>query len=303
MKVLAAVLVLIAGCTPHQSNNAVPTAASHVSLPACIASPRHDEIPLGPATGHITGNLVASAFAFTRDLAIAPPPQGYQAAVTEAQAECELRSAVTTGPVSGGHLALATVMFTGAQPAPVPSYADRVAWIDVTYSSDVAPSCPAVFEASPTPSPPAPEWPTPQSGPEQIVAVDAATGASGFYYNEHYTCGDDPPAPTAGVPLQVQSLPWTLVSRTSTTLTLRAGWPTREAFAANQYVGPPTGIDVMSLDKQQRIGGAIPVRVWRPLGPQCGADVSHDITVTPDITGDPLPATLVHPPVGIEANG
>jgi hypothetical protein len=86
-------------------------------------------------------------------------------------------------------------------------------------------------------------------------------------------------------------------------LTLRAGWPTCEAFAANQYVGPPMGINAMSLYKEQRIDGAIPVRVWRPLGPQCGADVSHSITVTPDIAGEPLPATLVHPPVGIEAHG
>ena len=234
MKVLALVLVLLTGCTAHRAAAAAATGQPPVPLPACLSSAAHDELPLGPATGHVSGNLVTSTFAFTRDLVIAPPPRGYRPVVTAAQARCELHSAVSTGPVGLGQVALATVTLTGAQSFGRPPYKARVAWIDIAYSSDVAPSCPAGAEPSTSP---AAQWPTPAGGPQQVVAVDAATGASALFYEEHYTCTGNPPAPTAGVPLQVQSLPWTLISRTGGTLTLRAGWPSCEAFAANQAVG------------------------------------------------------------------
>ena len=282
--------LMLVACTTHHS-------AKTVELPACIAVPPPDsEVPDGPATGAISGDRVTKAFAFTRDLKIAPPPPGYRPVVTAAQARCQLGSAVGTGPAGNGVLALATVTLDG----PAAAYERRVAWVQIGYSSDVAPSCPA--QARPAPTVPDP-WPNPDGGPGQLVAIDAATGTDPLFYVEHYSCTDVTAEPTATVPLQVQSVPWTLVSRTSTGITLRAGWPACEAFAANQDVGPPPGFNAMSLTKDRRVSGQLVVRVWRPFGPRCGPDVSHDITVTPDIAGKTLPATLTHAALGIDSGG
>ncbi len=290
-------------CTPHHTPVASPAALSPlgVVLPACQTAPvAVTDIPDGPATGAIAGEAVTTAFAFDSTLTIAPPPRGYQPAVTQAQARCELESAVSSGPVDPGVVALATVTLTGPSPAGVPPYQGRVAWVMIDDSSDVAPSCPA---ESPEPSAPAsPDWPTPRGGPEQVTAVDARTGGSAMYVDEHYSCVGDPPAPTIGVPLQVQSVPWTFVSRTAGQLTLRSAWPACEAFAANQTVGPPPGFNGMSLTMGQRVSGLIAVRVWRPFGSRCGPDVRHDIEITPDVAGKPLPVTVSHAPLGIESD-
>jgi hypothetical protein len=297
---VALAVLLATACTSHSDTQ---VAVAGVNLPGCeyAAAPSTD-VPDGPATGAITGAAVSSTIDFTRNLTITPPPAGYRPTVTQDQAICALGSAVSTGPAGYGPVALATVTLSGPQPAGVPAYQHRVAWVQFGYSPDAAPSCPAVFpEPSATASTAPPEWPTPNGGPEQVTAIDASTGGSAMFLDEHYVCAGDPPAPTVGVPLQIQSVPWTLVSRTADSATLRAGWPSCEAFAANEYVGPPPGVDSFTLAEYQRESGTIPIRVWRPLGPTCGPNVSHDITVSTDRPGQPLPTALAYAPLGIES--
>ncbi|BEP14628.1 hypothetical protein acdb102_29390 [Acidothermaceae bacterium B102] len=295
-------LLALAGCTAAPRSSHVASTSTPLTLPSCqyAAAPVTD-VPEGPATGAITGAAATSTIAFTRNLTIAPPPRGYRPAITQDQAICELGSAVSVGLSGLGPVALASVTLSGPLPVGVPPYQNRVAWVDFGQSADTVPSCPAVLpEPSAAASPTPPTWPTPRGGPQQVVAVDASTGGSAFYLNEHYTCVGDPPAPTVGVPLQIDSVPWTLASRTAGSLVIRAAWPSCDAFAGNQSVGPPTGVDSFTLDSRQRMSGQIAIRVWRPLGPACGPSVNHDISVTSDVAGEALPATLTRAALGIE---
>ncbi|BEP14627.1 hypothetical protein acdb102_29380 [Acidothermaceae bacterium B102] len=276
--------------------------------------------PAGPATSAITGHTVTTTFALGGDeLVAAPPPAGYVPAVSYLQAGCELASAVGVSgktPASG-RLALATLTLRTDLPTQlwidpsinsrlpalgaVPVYQDRVAWILV---SPVQVSC---FSTTAQP---------PTLAPNEVTAVDAATGASAVFYQDALPpcAGTSTPA-LVSIPYQTVSLPWHLVSRAKNQghAKVTASWASCEKFTWAGYRRgefPPNfptpaqqAHDAATFAPYETTMSHRPlwtlsISVNRPIGPPCGAPKKRVITVFPQELDKTLSKEMRHAALG-----
>jgi hypothetical protein len=292
-------LILSSGRGPAQrplsSATHAPVTHPAAALPGCVnpedvAALLLAATPAGAASHSITGQRVSTSFSLGNGMFVADPPPDVRPAVTAEQAGCLLASSFLSygWPAGPGRLALASVTLRPQAGSAVPSYQHQLTWLLVGADDEPSPACPTAGP-SPHPSLSAP------ANPYEVFLLDATTGTPQVEYSDAILACNVLGRPGVGFVTHIESLPWTLVSRSSDgdTVTVTADWNSCQHF--DGIVGPdgePKG--AASQDNPTQIE----IYVDGATGPSCGQPTPHVIDVGPMVAGHALSPVLLHAPVG-----
>jgi hypothetical protein len=305
---LALVFGAFAFALPSKSSSSATTPAATAACRSAVAGasdvPDLKPNPIGgPAAAALTGGPARSQLSLDGSgLVLMPPRADDHPTVSRAAAECAAMTSL--GPEGQPVVFPSMLRFAGAAvgyaratvnpalaatigplngetlPPPAP-FQKRLVWAVVAPDMRTS-NCPAM--SGPTPAGIA----QPTDFAYRVFLLDARTGADALVYTEGgpQFCGfPGRVPPSAQVPFQQVSVPWTLASRDRHnylgTLTARVRPCERAPDSVNVDGHPP----------------ALAVVVNRPIAPPCGSDKPVSIRVQPG-DYDTLPVAIRHWPLG-----